>query len=351
MVGGCRAPAPPLRPGNLAFTLGSPNVLGAYIELLVPLSVVIVLRWVRARAWVAVLIGTAALALVATTSRGAALGMGCGFVAFVGLRWSPQQGRRVLILTGMSVAGLVLAIPFLSRFAVGDAGRLELWHAAIDIFARWPLLGGGPGSWPSLRPLSPITPSDTAVIATAHDAPLYVMAELGIVGVITASIVVVSVIAIAIRARRATTGGERLRVDACTASLVAVAVHALVDPMFHLAGVVVLVLYLVAQLEAATPTPISRPRVSDRTKRVLVGAWVIVAAVTLGRVDSAMLIASGGDSALDRGDAANAMEAYDAALALDDRDGYRLGGPSPWRIWVGPPRPWQSSSRSRTRSH
>jgi O-antigen ligase len=134
-----------------------------------------------------------AAGLVFTLSRGALVGLVVG-IAF--LAWTEPRARRAIALS--MIVGAAIAVSFaathradwLTAVSAKDRvasenvqTRLELWHAAAIMAAEHPLLGVGPGNFPSEvagvtgQPLGERT-------FVAHDAYLEVAAEFGIGGLI-----------------------------------------------------------------------------------------------------------------------------------------------------------------------
>ena len=130
-----------------------------------------------------------------TGSRGAWAGVALAGVVVVVMNWPPIWGTIRGRLAGskgqiatLAVVAIVLAVAaivfLLPRIVAGDAGRIELWSAAVGLGLEQPLLGNGPGTWQDLRPSFPIESPSTAVLFTAHNGVLHVFAETGIAGLI-----------------------------------------------------------------------------------------------------------------------------------------------------------------------
>lgn len=341
---------PPLRPGDVGLTVGTVNAVSLYLELLVPIGVALAwARWRNTR-FVVVYIGLAIVAMLITGSRGAWLGGLAGAAAAVAVvvggdgraLGRARLGRRARIigLGAVAIGAVVLGPGLLARLGGGDAGRLELWGAAWSMFAGHPLTGVGPGAWPGLRPLTPISEDVLAVLYTAHSSVLHVLAELGIVGAAAVLWLVVTVAQLARRAIR-TRPVDGLAA-AAVVSLVAFAVHSLVDVQVHIPAVVLLLMLLVARLDpggsagrpvtspgSGTPGRARSAAGAGRDRRALGGlailAPVLVGAALLVPIDVAMVRAEFGNRHLDRGEAAAALADFDAAIALHDLPVYRLG--------------------------
>ncbi len=132
-------------------TLGRANFVGAYLALLLPLTVGAALAAPKMRTrfawWTLALLDAAAVAV--TAARGAWLAAAAGSLVLA-LLWTwpalPRLARRSIVLAAALAlpAGLALAL-WLGRASVGStAARLTIWHAALDLIARRPWLGYGP---------------------------------------------------------------------------------------------------------------------------------------------------------------------------------------------------------------
>jgi O-antigen ligase len=327
---------PPLRPGDVGLTVGTVNAVALYLELLVPIAVW--LSWARWRStpFSVALAVIGAFALLVTGSRGAWLGAAAGAVVLVALLWRthrPTLSRlgtprtRLVLGVALGIGAIVLVPTFVTRLLSGDAGRIELWTAAWSMFTSSPIVGVGPGTWPSMRAFTPISDDNLAVLATSHNSILQVLAESGIVGLLVAAWIVVTVARIG---WSAVVGGrdegDRMVAVVALASLAAALVHSVVDTQFHLPAIVLLVLHLVARLELAAPAEPARERSGTRRFAVAAGAvGVLIGALLLVPIDIAMVRAAVGNAALDRGDPAAALPEFDAAVALHRLPAYGLG--------------------------
>jgi O-antigen ligase len=327
---------PPLRPGDVGLTVGTVNAVALYLELLVPIAVW--LSWVRwrSRSFSVALAGLALVALVVTGSRGAWLGALAGAVVFVALAWRstgvaallarrPARQRMAGLIVGAVVA-VALLRGLASRMLSGDAGRIELWSAAWSMFLQSPLVGVGPGAWPSLRAQTPISDDNLAVLATSHSSVLQVLAETGLVGAFAALVVAIAIARLVWRMiATAADPDDRTMGAAVGASLIAAGVHSLVDVQFHLPAIVLLVLHLLARFEIANPIVAPRARPAPGATIPAMAAAVALGVVLLVPIDVAMVRAALGSLALDRGQPDAALPHFDAAVAIHDLPPYRLG--------------------------
>lgn len=326
---------PPIRPGHAGGTTTNPNALATYTYLLVPYAVWASRSWRRGR-WVGgLLIVCAVFALVTSGSRGAWVGAAAG-VAVAGLmiagdrRGLVRQLARPRFAVGAVVGIVAIAVvsPWvLTRVAAGDASRQELWSAAISIFERFPVFGGGPGSWQGLRPLEPIFDADTAALFTSHASILHIAAETGVVGLAAAGVLVGAVVLAGRRAYARASGlpGRRIEVAVVGGSLVALSVHSLVDPQFFLAAVMLMTAYLVARLDEPSQSASADAHRPSRWPLAVAASATAIAALVLIRVDMAMIDGQAGMAAIDRGDWQEALISLDRATATHALGPYELG--------------------------
>ena len=118
------------------------------------------------------------------------------------------------------------------------------------MFTGHPVSGVGPGAWPGMRPLTPISDANLAVLYTSHSIVLQVLAELGAIGAIAAGWLAATVAWTGLRSVRTTaTTMEATVRAACLASLAAFAVHSQVDTQIHIPAVALMLMLLVARLD------------------------------------------------------------------------------------------------------
>jgi hypothetical protein len=286
--------------------------------------------------------------LVASGSRGAQLGSGVAIaVGAALLAVSHRESLRPLrerladrrLLAGAVVAvvvvlgvAVVLAPRILAR--AGDAGaglRLTFWQASVAAFADAPLTGIGPGTWAfahwayrdDLRPLD--------VVAHAHDAPLQLAAEMGLVGLAAGAIFVVGVLLLLKGAWRDL---PRLEVIGVAMGLAGIAAQCLVDNFSDLPIFVAGVAFLLAWLESGLAS--QRPVPRNATLAAAVAGLLLVAIVGGSIVlpwDRAAQAHLEGVRAQDAGDWTAAVAAFQGAVDLDaDFPQYRgaLGVAADW---------------------
>jgi O-antigen ligase len=322
---------PPLRPGDVGLTVGTVNAVAIYLLLLAPTATATAWAGWKRPSIALALGGLSLLALVVTGSRGAWLGAVAGLVATV-VMWIAVQrptasrpSRRgwlgiVLATVAVGVVAVALAPALTERLLSGDAGRIELWTAAWQMFLADPISGVGPGTFPDVRPTTAISGANLAVLTTSHNSVLHVLAEMGVLGLIAGTWLLLAVGRLAygaLRGLRAQARDDRSLVIAAIASLVAAGVHSIVDTQFHLPAVVLLVFLAVARLDPPD-RDVADGRPGRRTWRVIAitGVAVVTGALLLVPIDIAMIRGAFGNQALDRGDARSALVDYQAAAGM-----------------------------------
>jgi O-antigen ligase len=201
---------PPLRPGLLGMTWGSPSVVFSVLVLMTTAAVggiglrtrgtritsaVLVLLLVVAgfisgsrSGWLAIsgaVVITGALAVLDTRGR-----------ELVARAWG-QRAFRVALVPAAVVIGLVAVVlgpTVLNRLGQGDAGRLELWATALRMFGDAPVVGFGPGSWMIRRLAYQEAGELNWYQPHAHSQYFQTAAELGLVG-LTAGVIAFGAVA------------------------------------------------------------------------------------------------------------------------------------------------------------
>ncbi len=215
-------------------TLGNPNFVGALMAMSLPLTAAVhregSSRWHRRLAEVAV--AMQALAIVATGSRGAVLGLGAAAAVYASLRWS----RRVrLAVAGLIVfAALAVASSPARPLDTTVAGRVHLWRIAARHAAAAPVTGQGPGAvtrqFPNWQRVAARTgvrdPRFAGPTDHVHNDYLEALIERGVPGLL--ALIVPLGLAVVQTARRCPAPISPVAAGAC-AALTAGAACALVD--------------------------------------------------------------------------------------------------------------------------
>jgi O-antigen ligase/tetratricopeptide (TPR) repeat protein len=354
-----RLTAPPLRPGGASLTLGGTGVVPAYLLLTVPLAAAVLWRTRPGRFFAVLLLGFALTAIVVTGSRGGLLGVAAGLLFLVGYIWrlrrstepprapsSPDQRdrprRRQPWLIAGGAVGIMLAVALLllpgllvrllDTVTVGE--RIDLWRAAINLFAANPLVGTGPGTWAVLKFGANPAGTMNLVVPHAHNLPLQVLAEIGLVGAIGLVPFGAWLIAALRRAMSDPDTQTRREAVAIGVSVSGFAALSLVDNLVNLPAVCLLLMTVVARVvpvsSTSTPAPARDPARSRSWQPVAVRAVAMVAAIAVSvsgavQADRAALAADEGRAAVIGRDWRAAADAFRRAVEIDPDLGlYRL---------------------------
>lgn len=201
---------------RLSGNIDDPNFLAA---LIVPALVLVAfvavtesnpfVRWLLA-SYAAILL----VALFLTQSRGGLIGLGAAAVAslFLSGKLRPKAVAAVLSVGAVSVVYYTLVAPpaMLARVmgfsSGGGTGRLDLWHIAVEMYKNHPLLGVGVGNFQVLEPRYASSGFNLTRVDLVLDHPrvvhntyLHVLVELGIVGLVIFSLIVLATLISAMR--------------------------------------------------------------------------------------------------------------------------------------------------------
>lgn len=331
---------PPLRPSWVSLFFGSPNDIPAFLFIAGPLSVVLI-RQGTARHWLSWLVGGLGLiAVVLSGSRGGYLGVGVGVVVALGLIGAGLRTQtskplvvdhfrahpwRVLVVASatLAVAAIIPAVAY--RFAQGgDEVRFDLWRSALTIFAQHPIAGGGPGTWVQLKIGANPIGAPNNVFSDAHSTYFQAAAEFGIVGLIGFTYIVFAVVWRLAQAR-SSEGAIGRQASAVIVGLSALAAQCLVANLLSLPFVGLLLVVVVAWVDAGIPNtasegPISsRPAVRLVTRGLPIGglAGIVLAVSMYIPIDVATLQDAAGNDAAWNQDWAEALNHYEEARRLD----------------------------------
>jgi putative inorganic carbon (HCO3(-)) transporter len=214
-------------------TLGRANFVGAYLALLLPLNLALILttgrRWVRLAA-AALALGEMIVAAL-TLSRGAWLAAGVAAGAFALLWFWPRLSRfwraEATVGGGMALAIAVAGTLWLGRAAGSTAARLTTWQATLALIARRPLLGYGPDTlelvFPGVYPPQLVYYQGRgAGVDRAHNLFLDWAVTTGLVGLLAELLLLLAFLCVAWRAaRQAADPGRRALLIACLAAAAA----------------------------------------------------------------------------------------------------------------------------------
>jgi putative inorganic carbon (HCO3(-)) transporter len=186
-------------------TLENPNLLAGYLLPILPLAVVVLLRWRRPlpRLFAATSLGMGIAALVLTYSRGAWMGL-VACAAVLGLllavrttRSWPPLWRKVIPLAVLLGGAALLAVlvwqvePLRVRVLSLVAGRgdssnnfrINVWLAVLDMIQARPWLGIGPGN-DAFNLIYPLFQQPRFNALSAYSIPLELTVEAGIPGLL-----------------------------------------------------------------------------------------------------------------------------------------------------------------------
>jgi len=281
-------------------TLGNPNALANFLIVLIPFALV---RAAAARLPVGrIIMGIytllALFLLLLTYSRGAWIGMVAGLGIWGVLWWARHDmlsrqalsvwwtKRRLLariLVVSASLAGIIatllVLVVFLQSFREYGRStdlRSEIYRTAITMFTEKPLTGYGLFTFGrGLARLQSVPP--TTAHSHAHDVPLHVAAELGLVGLVALAATLVVMVQAARHNWRAMSQRQRVTFSAAVAAVVAFAVHQLTDipattPAVALAGLLALAL----MMTWVNPVPLVSPFRRRGHPFALAGLWVIL---------------------------------------------------------------------------
>ena len=186
-------------------TLDNPNLLGGYLLAILPLAVVVLLRWRRPlpRLFAITTLAMGTAALVLTYSRGAWMGLVAAaavLAVLLALRmtrnWPPLWRKVIPLLVLLGGASLLavlvwqvepLRVRVLSLVAGRDDSsnnfRINVWLAALDMIQARPWLGIGPGN-DAFNLIYPLYAQPRFSALSACSIPLELAVEAGIPGLL-----------------------------------------------------------------------------------------------------------------------------------------------------------------------
>lgn len=229
--------------GRAIGSFTQPNVLAAFLAVSLPGAVVLAIRaGALVRAAMAASLVLISVGLALSLSRGGLLAAAGALVVLV--TWRPL--RRLFVMFVVAFVGLATfnANPLGSvqqvdtvtdrvesvQYAPQLDPRLDIWTTTPKIIGDHLFFGVGAASFVDVAPSYGLTePGTGEPYDHAHNVPLTVGAELGLLGLMALVWLLVGVTRVAIRALRRTRGDERALAVAVTAALVALALQGLVD--------------------------------------------------------------------------------------------------------------------------
>ena len=341
-----RLALPPLRPNFDALIFGTPNLVASFLIVGGPAAVAVIFERTHRRS-AAVLPGTVVgIAILLTGSRGGFLGVGVGVLIAAAL-FATQRGvgaiissigaalrQRPILLVPVALAAGVVALfgPVIAyRFGQGgDTLRLDLWRSAVTIFTQNPLFGAGPGTWVQLKVAANAPGVQNVLVPTAHDMYVQTAAELGIAGLVSLAILAAATVRRLLHAWRDHRAANHILAGAVLVGLGALAGQLIVDNLFNLPFMCLLVIGLVAWLDAgsrtaerptdAFPAALGGGRQWTWTRRaapLVALAGLLLVIPTFIRIDQASLSDVDGASAALNRDWPAALAAFEEARQKD----------------------------------
>lgn len=249
-------------------TLGRSNYAGAYLAMLLPLTLALTLaaRRRETRLLGGALLGGEVVVLALALARGAWLAAAVGLAVF-GLAWFwPRLGRPwrwATAAAGLGGLGVGLgALLWLGEQGGSAAARLTIWRATLDLIGRRPLVGYGPDAlglvFPRVFPPQLVYYQGRGVMVDrAHNLFLDWLATGGVVGLIAGLAMLGAFLVIGWRAaQNAADPGRRALLAACLAAVAGNAAGALVSfDVTPTAAASWMLMAVVAGLVAASRAP------------------------------------------------------------------------------------------------
>ena len=296
----------PLRPANRGGILPIPTWFGDMALMTVPLTAYA--AWRRGGSWKAFACGlvvATAVALLITGTRSlwlfAAVVWLIGAIALSRRRISPVA-IAIAVVIGVAAASQTTLLSQSIRSL--DEGRISAYRSAFNQFASSPILGVGQGLYPLRRLAEPIDPLAYLAFPSAHNVIFNTAAETGLVGLV-ALLAAAALAGVVLRRQLTAWNGDGRFALVCALSLLPVILHALVDVVFEVPGLLVLAT-AVGGLALAPSLPIGTPdgsqshgdngRVAGGLVTVLSVAGLLVVAKALPVEASISDLVGAGDS-------------------------------------------------------
>lgn len=363
---------------RLSLTLTNPNILAAYLVLVLPLGIVNCLTAGTHRlAWLVWLMAGLIVAAMAA-SRGGLIGLAVALSVFLLVtagqgvriaaraapmamkcthalqslgfrRWRTRHSLRkpgskvplaqtvlasaaIAMIATLATSGLLMAGQSTDR-ATSAGVRVPYWNAAIQMLVERPVLGGGAGTFPyrysAFHQAEPgnLTQTQNNTPAHSHNLILDTGADLGILGLMAGFWLVATAGLSAVKAYRvAPTRSQRTLVAASAAGLCGILVHCLVDDplVWPTVGLTAAVLLAVA-VSSVSPTTTERHRVnavsggaiaSWRVHAICLATMAMIG-ILLFRIDVAHSYYSSAVAAANQGRWPDAIQALTRAINWD----------------------------------
>jgi len=177
-------------------TLGHPNSLALFFDLLLPLSFSFLFcpmeRWAKLLVIVAMILGVAGL--VVTLSRGGTMAVGLSLLVILLVRWGDRVGllRSSLAVAMVSILFVILVLttsnPIQRRFLESDygsaSGRAPHMQVALNMIRAHPFFGVGLNNYTETALFYDTTPEQIITLwnSPVHNLILFIAGETGLVG-------------------------------------------------------------------------------------------------------------------------------------------------------------------------
>ncbi len=329
---------PPPRPVS---TMGNPNTLGNWLVVVIPF---IVGRFAAAphraaRIFMGLYGLLSLLLLFLTFSRGGWLGVGVGLLAWGGfwlaskdmlslarLRawWGVQTAvnRVTLGMVALGAVAVVGVVGFIFLRSFQQAGRTatlrtDIYQAAVNLFSEKPITGYGLFTFGRGLARFQSSPPDQ-LHSHAHNAPLHIAAELGILGLLALAVTLLVIGWAVWRNWRAADRKQKSWLAASIAAVIGFAVHQLTDipamlPAIALTGLLALAL-------AVAPLRLSPVQTGWRRLTHSLGVTALCSALLLTGLWNAIIYnnyVSGLRYGLESGDYRGAADRVESVIAAD----------------------------------
>lgn len=201
--------------GRASGTFLQPNEFAGYLLFVIPLALAqsAAPSWLRVLGWTTAAIGAGGLLF--SVSRAAILSLVCGLWFYV-----RRFGRRALLAYfAFAVVALLISVVAFRDVAHDpseNASRISIWLGALRIAQRFALTGVGPLSFHLVYPAFKL-PQAVNNEVHAHDLPLQVLIENGVLGLAAAIWFVWAAIKAGIAAARKIPSQDRERILLCSA--------------------------------------------------------------------------------------------------------------------------------------
>ncbi len=335
---------PPLRPGYLGLSLGSPNPVATLVLILGAFALATsAVHGTGGRAAAVALVALVGVVTLVTGSRGAWLGAAAGLavtglVALVALPDVRSRVRRAvgsrIGLLAVGTAGVVLVVAGLvaagsGRLTLDDGGyRAAFAAASMRMFASSPVAGTGSGTWQILRAANEEAGQPDLYIPHAHSIYTQTLAEFGLIGIVAGLVILATLAVLIVLALRSADPARRRVALAALFGLVLLAVQQTADMLMNVPAVLLAIALPLAWLDAValgdpsaapvTGATLVRPRgpASRAGSLAAAGGTVLLVAALLA-MESVTVLAARATIAADAGRWDEAVDLAARAVVAD----------------------------------